>query len=193
LGRTIGYDTDFTTDTDPDYEYYKEYTFTDADGTPRSYTLHFLDNHSVWNPWEEQYEEMDGLLVSIELPDSSSYEFDYDHEQGFLTQVMLPTGGYIRYVYLATETEPENDYVIERYISYDGVSHVARRRLRDSQFRRHRARDGDSHERSQRDDAADGRNRVDGQYRDIRSTGQPASHRDHDHRGSRATSDSYRL
>ena len=34
----------------------------------------------------------------------------------------LPSGGYIKYVYPADQTNPANDFVIERHVSYDGSS-----------------------------------------------------------------------
>src|SRR5438093_4425993 len=52
MGRGIVFETDFDPNNDSqDYAYYKRYTVIDANGTARVYTLHFMDNHSAWNPW----------------------------------------------------------------------------------------------------------------------------------------------
>jgi hypothetical protein len=51
-----------------------------------------------------------------------SYQFEYNHQHGFLTKVISPSGAYIRYVYPADETSSANDYVIERRVSADGMS-----------------------------------------------------------------------
>src|SRR4030095_452079 len=52
------------------------------------------------------------------------YQFQYNHPQGFLTKVILPSGAYIRYVYQASpyDTSPYYDQVLERRVSKDGTS-----------------------------------------------------------------------
>jgi hypothetical protein len=110
------------------YEYQKTYQVTDANGDPLVYTLNFRANVMAYNPWESQqppYEPVYSpitILRSIDLPSPhGAYIFEYNHPQGFLTQVTFPTGGYIKYSYSLANTLPESDYVIERRVN-DGVN-----------------------------------------------------------------------
>jgi RHS repeat-associated protein len=126
--RSIVFSTDFdSSNQNQNYDYHKSYTVTDANGIPRTYTLNYRGNVLALNPWESQQQGHSvfspiTILRSIDLPNNTAYIFAYDHPQGFLTQVTLPTGGYLKYTYPAANTLPANDYVVERRVSDDGVT-----------------------------------------------------------------------
>jgi YD repeat-containing protein len=127
VSRSIVFSTNFVETTQQNYEYYRRYEVKDQAGTSRAYTLNFRTNVMVLNPWDSQQQHSNvyspiTILRSIDLPDGTAYIFAYDHPQGFLTQVTLPTGGYMKYLYPALSGLPGSDYVIERRVSYDGVN-----------------------------------------------------------------------
>jgi YD repeat-containing protein len=81
-------------------------------------------------------------ITSIELPNGTSYQFQYDAVSGLLSKIIYPTGAYVRYLW---GTYPMSDYltyndsnntldtchmkydtqaVTDRYVSFDGVNEV---------------------------------------------------------------------
>ena len=121
LGRTVAFETNKL---DPPLQYYKRYTITDSNGNPQVYQLNYVDDYAVYNPINQAWQyTLDDRLLSIDLPNGRSYTFEYGHIQGFLTKVTLPTGGWIRYQYdWGSQFDPNNDRVVVRYISTDGVT-----------------------------------------------------------------------
>lgn len=80
-------------------------------------------------------------ISSIQLPNGQSYTFTYDPNFGEITEVTLPTGGYIKYVYQTIAQIDQNPFVLvpngvnqcytglldsrrvsERHVSADGVT-----------------------------------------------------------------------
>lgn len=100
--------------------WYRTYTVKDANGTNRIYQLNFAWRSS-YNPYDQAWENIE-ILTSMDLPNGRSYSFDYDHDQGFLTKVTLPSGGYIEFDYAGgnEDHDPANNYVVERRVSVDG-------------------------------------------------------------------------
>jgi RHS repeat-associated protein len=124
LGRVIGFETNKA---DPALEYYKRYTVSDANGSPQIYTLHYVDSVQVWRPtdWYRGWTTINDVLTRIDLPGGQSYSFEYNHPQGLLTKLTLPTGGTISYGYPASDPYAfGNDYVISRTISDGATSHT---------------------------------------------------------------------
>ena len=124
LGRVIGFETNKA---DPALEYYKRYTVSDANGHPQTYTFHYVDGFQVWRPtdWYRGWTTINDVLTRIDLPGGQSYSFEYNHPQGLLTKLTLPTGGTISYGYPSSDPYAYgNDYVISRTISDGAASHT---------------------------------------------------------------------
>ena len=96
------------------------YTVHDSDGTARHYNLNYTDAHAVYNPVENTSQYI-SVLSSIDLPNSTSYTFTYAHDQGFLTRIDLPAGGYISFDYAGGNSSHNlaDNYVVQRHV-YDG-------------------------------------------------------------------------
>jgi RHS repeat-associated protein len=117
LGRTVSYSS-----AGAYYTWSETYTVVDSNGTNRSYVLGWTVLTGLIGPWTQTQVQL-STLTSITLPNGKSYSFQYNHPQGFLTQVTLPSGAYIKYVYPASpnNTSPAYDQVIERHVSPDGT------------------------------------------------------------------------
>jgi hypothetical protein len=53
------------------------------------------------------------------IPSLGSYVFEYDHDQGFLTKITLPSGAYSEYAYYGgnTDHDPEHNYIVQRTVT----------------------------------------------------------------------------
>lgn len=102
---------------------YESYTVKDSNGISQTYKLYWNWNTFI-DPWSQVY--VSGFqLMSIVLPNGKSYSFQYGNQsQGFLTQVTLPSGAYIKYLYPASPNDinPCYDQVLERHVSPDGMA-----------------------------------------------------------------------
>jgi RHS repeat-associated protein len=122
LGRTITHSYGAYSST----ESYRSFAITDANGESRTYQLVYENCQAVHNPIEDNSDCINNLLKKIILPNGRSYEFTYGHDQGFLTQVTLPSGGYIEYDYYNGNTSHniDDNYVVARRVSADGSTEV---------------------------------------------------------------------
>ena len=119
LGRTIG--REYFYPGGPNDSAYR-YTTTDANGASQVIEIYYQEFYP-YDPYaEETSDDEVELITQILLANGNSYQFEYDHEQGFLTKVILPSGAYIRYGYHSDEFDDDHDYVEKRYLSHDGTA-----------------------------------------------------------------------
>jgi RHS repeat-associated protein len=84
------------------------------------------------------------VMTSLTLPNGKAYQFSYDPNSGYLSKIVYPTGGYVRYVWgvnsksesgedSGTESNGTNfscayyydtPVVTDRYVSFDGSTEV---------------------------------------------------------------------
>ena len=75
------------------------------------------------------------VISSIQLPNGQSYQFQYDGTYGFVSKIIYPFGGYVRYVWALQNPWEVGDYacgsyrygwpvITDRYVSYDGTNEV---------------------------------------------------------------------
>src|SRR5262249_17117058 len=99
-----------------------QYTIHDSGGTSRNYQL-IWGTYTVHNPIEDNSDTIT-VIKQINLPNGRSYVFDYCHDQGFLTKVTLPSGGFLAFDYVNGNSDHDvaDNYVVARRVSADGSS-----------------------------------------------------------------------
>lgn len=106
----------------------------------------YLDDGQTCAPFPTSLSGTQSHITEIQLPNGTSYQFQYDPSTGLLSKIIYPTGGYVRYVWgpnssaesvlypesLSTgpstgdgcEAIYDTIAVANRYVSFDGTNEV---------------------------------------------------------------------
>lgn len=115
-------------------------------GISNPYVVNWTNTNVSWNPAAvplsgtyctgfSSLSTLRGVISSIQLPNGQSYQFQYDGTYGFVSKIIYPSGGYVRYVWGLQNPWEVGDYscgsyryawpvITDRYVSYDGTNEV---------------------------------------------------------------------